>query len=401
MSPHLLYLTHRIPFPPNKGDKIRSYHLLQHLRQNYTVHIGSFIDDPADWQYESDIKALSDEYCLRPLSPRLGKLRSLSGFLSGEALSLPYYRDKTLQAWVNEIIAKYDILDMVIFSSAMAQYVESYSQARRIMDFVDIDSDKWQQYALTKKWPYHQIYRREGKRLFDYECHIARQFTASFFVSSQEAELFQRLAPDTAKKIDYFNNGVDASHFSPEHAYPNPYLPGESALVFTGAMDYWPNVDAADWFAREIFPLILQQHRSARFYIVGSNPVQTVRQLARLPGVIVTGKVDDVRPYLAHARFAVAPLRIARGVQNKVLEAVSMAKSVVATPQAIAGVSATIQAHCAVGAQSRDFAAQAIALLGSPPSPNLAGRQAIVEQYDWQRNLLRINTHLTGTSHEQ
>lgn len=401
MSPHLLYLTHRIPFPPNKGDKIRSYHLLQHLRQKYTVHVGSFIDDPADWQYESEIKALSDEYCLRPLSPRLGKLRSLTGFVSGEALSLPYYRDKTLQAWVNEIIAKYDILDMVVFSSAMAQYIESYNQARRIMDFVDIDSDKWQQYALTKKWPYNRVYRREGKRLLDYECHIAQQFTASFFVSSQEAELFQQLAPDSAGKIDYYNNGVNASYFSPEHAYPNPYSHEESALVFTGAMDYWPNVDAVDWFAREIFPLILQQHARARFYIVGSNPARTVQQLARLPGVIVTGKVADVRSYLAHARLAVAPLRIARGVQNKVLEAVSMAKSVVATPQAIAGVSATIQGHCAVGADAGGFAARVIALLDCPPSPSLAGRQAIVEQYDWQRNLARINTYLTGAPHEQ
>ena len=398
MSPHLLFLTHRIPFPPNKGDKIRSYHLLQHLRQNYTVHVGSFIDDQADWQYESEIKALSDEYCLRPLPSRVGKLRSLSGFLSGEALSLPYYRDTVLQTWVNATIAKHDIHNMVVFSSAMAQYIEPFTQARRVMDFVDIDSDKWLQYALTKKWPYNWVYRREGKRLLDYERHVARQFTASFFVSPHEAELFQQLAPESADKIHYFNNGVDAVYFSPDHPYPNPYSPDEQGVVFTGAMDYWPNVDAVVWFARDIFPLIRQQHPCARFYIVGSNPTLPVQQLAQQSGVVVTGKVDDVRPWLAHARLAVVPLRIARGVQNKVLEAVAMAKTVVATPQAIAGVTGAIRAHCAIDEQPAGFAARVIAQLNNPPSPNFAGRQAILEQYNWQRNLARIDAYLTGGS---
>ncbi len=398
MSPHLLYLTHRIPFPPNKGDKIRSYHLLQHLRQNYTVHVGSFVDDKEDWQYESEIKALSGEYCLRPLPPRRAKLRSLSGFLSGEALSLPYYRDTILQTWVNATIVKHDIDKMVVFSSAMAQYIEPFTQARRVMDFVDVDSDKWQQYALTKKWPYNWVYQREGKRLLDYERHVAQRFTASFFVSPHEAKLFQQLAPESVSKIHYFNNGVDAIFFSPDHPYPNPYSPDEQGLVFTGAMDYWPNVDAVTWFARDIFPLIQQQHPQTRFYIVGSNPSLAVQQLAQLSGVVVTGKVADVRPYLAHACLAVVPLRIARGVQNKVLEALAMAKSVVATPQAIAGVTASIQANCAIAEQAAEFAALISTQLTNPPAQNLSGRQVILEQYNWQRNLAQIDACLTGSS---
>ncbi len=395
MPPHLLYLTHRIPYPPNKGDKIRSYHLLQYLRKNYTVHVGSFIDDPADWRYESEIRALSGEYCLRPLSSRSGKLRSLSGFLTGEALSLPYYRDPALQSWVNTTVAKYDIRNMVVFSSAMAQYIEPYNEAKRVMDFVDIDSDKWQQYALTKKWPYNSVYRREGRRLLDYERAIARCFTASFFVSPHEAELFRQLAPESAGKVHYFNNGVDAEYFSPDHLYSNPYSSGEQVVVFTGAMDYWPNIDAVSWFARDIFPLILRQHPRARFYIVGSNPAQAVQQLAQLPGIALTGKVDDVRPYLAHASLAVVPLRIARGVQNKVLEAVAMAKSVVATPQALAGVTSAIQACCTVGEQAAEFAARVTELLHRSLPPNLAGRDAILKQYDWQRNLAQIDACLT------
>ncbi len=394
MSQKLLYLVHRIPYPPNKGDKIRSYHLLKHLAQRYDIHLGAFVDDENDWQYEDEVKRLCKECCLVPMNPKAAKLASLSGLFEGEALTLPYYRNRALKSWVDRMLSETKMDRIVVFSSAMAQYVEK-SDALRIMDFVDVDSDKWIQYADAKPWPLSWLYRREGRLLLDFERKIAESFDASFFVSSHEAALFRSLAPESRNRIHHFNNGVDAEYFSPDRDYANPYREGEEALVFTGAMDYWPNIDAVKWFAREVFPLIRQEKPHARFYIVGSNPAKPVIDLKELAGIAVTGRVNDVRPYLAHARLAVAPLRIARGVQNKVLEALSMAKHVVATQHAMEGIEAA--AACHIANDAGEFAARILQNLDSGPNP--AGRDAILVHYDWEKNLAVIDSCLEDTAH--
>lgn len=397
MPQKLLYLVHRIPYPPNKGDKIRSYHLLRHLAAGYEVYLGAFVDDENDWQYEDEVGQLCKECCLLPMNPKAAKLASLSGLFNGEALTLPYYRNKTLQSWVDRMLNESKIDRIVVFSSAMAQYVEK-SNALRIMDFVDVDSDKWTQYAKAKPWPLNWLYRREGRLLLDYERRIAQSFDASFFVSPHEAALFRQLAPKAKNRIHAFNNGVDAEYFSPERDYANPYAKDEEALVFTGAMDYWPNIDAVTWFAREIFPQILEKKPRVRFYIVGSNPAKPVMELGKIHGIKVTGRVDDVRPYLSHARVAVAPLRIARGVQNKVLEAMSMAKFVIATPQAMEGIEAGNETGCLTGRDVNEIAQLVLQRLAMPPSPNLAGRDAILAHYDWEKNLAGIDTCLEDTA---
>ncbi len=394
MSNNLLYLVHRIPYPPNKGDKIRSFHLLQHLRTRYNIYLGAFVDDENDWQYADEVRQLCKESCLVPMNPRISKLRSLSGLLSGEALTLTYYRNAQLQSWVDTLIKDHNIDRIVVFSSAMAQYVEHFEHAQRIMDFVDVDSDKWTQYAQAKRWPLNTLYRREGKLLLDYEKKIACEFDASFFVSHKEAALFRQLAPDSASRIHSFNNGVDAKYFSPDPIYSNPYGQDEAVLVFTGAMDYWPNIDAVEWFARDIFPQVLAKKSHACFYIVGSNPAKSVVRLGSLPGIHVTGSVDDVRPYLAHARLAVAPLRIARGVQNKVLEAMAMAKPVIATPQAMEGIATNMETGCFTGHSAQEITEQIIVQLNSILTPNQAGRDTILAHYDWKRNLAEIDDFL-------
>jgi sugar transferase (PEP-CTERM/EpsH1 system associated) len=395
MPEPLLFLPHRIPFPPNKGDKIRSFHLLQYLSSRYTVHLGTFVDDKADWQYADSVKKLCGECCLIPMNPRTSRLRSLTGLLTGEALTLPYYRNATLQAWVNATIQNYGIKKVVAFSSSMAQYVEHQSHAHRIMDFVDVDSDKWMQYAQTKRWPLSGIYRREGRLLLKYERQVAQDFNASFFVSAEEASLFKSMAPESKGRVHWFSNGVDAEYFSPHGAYPNPYPPDQQILVFTGAMDYWPNIDAVIWFAREIFPQILAKNPQVRFYIVGSNPAQPVLALAQMAGVLVTGRVADVRPYLAHAQLAVAPLRIARGIQNKVLEALAMAKTVVATPQAMEGLDAGLGAGCMIGSTPAEFVECIIPQVCSGPQANPSGREWVLQHYDWTQNLLKMEWQLS------
>lgn len=389
---HLLFLSHRIPYPPNKGDKIRSYHLLKHMCQHYHVHLGTFIDDEDDWQYVEKVKALCGETYFGRLNPSTARIGSLTGMLSGRPLTLDYYRDAGLKRWVAGVLQQHKVERFLVFSSAMAQFVPGQASGTRVIDFVDIDSDKWTQYADKKSWPMSMVYRREARKLLEYERRIAGEFDASLFVSPAEAAMFRSMAPEFAHKIGAFSNGVDTEYFSPEHALANPYAAGEVGIVFTGAMDYWPNVDAVEWFAKEVFPAVLKQHPAAVFYIVGSKPTAQVQALAALPGVRVTGRVEDVRPYIAHARMAVAPLRIARGIQNKVLEGMAMAQVVAVTPQALEGISATPGAELLLAEDAAALTATVNAQLARPnPTMGAAARDLVIAHYGWASNLASVD----------
>ncbi|GGC97158.1 TIGR03087 family PEP-CTERM/XrtA system glycosyltransferase [Undibacterium terreum] len=391
----LLLLVHRIPFPPNKGDKIRSYHLLKHLAQQYRVHLGTFIDDDNDWQYVDKVKELCADTHIARLDPRTAKIRSLGALLGNRPLSLDYYRNAGLQTWIDTTIRQHGIKRIVVFSSAMAQFVEHIDGARRVVDFVDVDSDKWLQYADKKIWPMSWLYRREGNQLLSYERRLARECDASLFVSEAEAALFRQLAPESSAKIDFFSNGVDTDYFTPELAHANPYTDGETAIAFTGAMDYWPNVDAVQWFADEVMPAILKQNPNAVFYIVGARPSDQVKELAKLPGVRVTGSVPDVRPYLAHAHVAVAPLRIARGIQNKVLEAMAMAKAVVVSAQALEGIAAAPGKELMLADDAQQFASQVLQLLAlRDTAMEQAARARVIAKFNWTANLSRVDALL-------
>jgi len=392
----LLYLVHRFPYPPNKGDKIRSYHLLKHLAKYYRVHLGTFIDDEKDHEYLDKVKSLCGETCIVDLHPRTARLRSLAGFLYGQPLTLPYYRNAELQAWVNDILENRSLKHILVFSSGMAQYVGGAGSAKRIIDFVDIDSDKWMQYSATTGWPLSWIYRRESKLLLEYERCVARDFDSATFVSEAEADLFKQLSPEAADNITYYNNGVDAEYFSPLHSYTDPYPPGSTVLVFVGAMDYWANIDAVNWFARAIFPAVRAYRPGIEFYIVGARPTAAVMSLAALPGVTVTGAVPDVRPYLAHAFAAVAPLRIARGIQNKVLEAMAMEQTVIASPQALEGIGAHPGEELFVAKDESEFADKIISLLKMPGREiGRAARIRVLDDYSWKKSMERVDALLS------
>jgi sugar transferase (PEP-CTERM/EpsH1 system associated) len=241
------------------------------------------------------------------------------------------------------------------------------------------------------------IYSREARRLLAFERAIASKFDASLFVSPQEAALFRQLAPESADRIGHVNNGVDHDYFSPERDYPNPLPNDRKAIVFTGAMDYWPNVDAVSWFAREVMPLLRARGLQVGFWIVGSKPTPEVRKLAD-SDITVTGRVEDVRPYLAHAALVVAPLRVARGVQNKVLEGMAMGKAVVATPEALEGIEAEPGREVAVASDPRGFALAVVAALGGRGADAMGARARarIVAAYGWAPNLARLDAALDG-----
>ncbi len=395
----LLFLAHRIPYPPNKGDKIRSFHLLRHLAKRHAIYLGAFVDDPDDWQHADALKPYCADIKLLPLHSRRGRLASLSGLLTGEALTLPYYRNAELKQWAHQLAEQNKVTRGVGFSSAMAQFMPRGLKTT-VMDMVDVDSEKWTQYASAQAWPLSWLYAREGEKLAAWEARVAQEFDATVLVSNEEAKLLQQRAPLARHKIGAFENGVDADYFSPERDYANPYAPSVSAIVFTGAMDYWPNIDAVTWFADRIFPAIRDKMPAAQFTVVGSRPTQAVLALARQPGVTVTGAVPDVRPYLAHAACCVAPLRIARGVQNKVLEAMAMARPVVASPQAAEGIRARAGQEFVLAADEAEFAAAVLAQMQSRNrAMGEAARARILTDYNWDRNLSVVDGLLEPAPH--
>jgi len=393
-KPPLLFLAHRIPYPPNKGDKIRSFNLLKALAKDYRIYLGAFVDDKQDWKYQRELDDYCEEVFLLELNSRR-KYVSLKGLLTGEALSLPYYRQSRMQHWVDQKIEDQQIGRVFVYSSAMAQYVqgEGYQHLHRVVDFVDVDSEKWREYSERRIWPMSWLYRREASELLGYDRELAVSFDASVFVSASEAALFKQLAPESEQRVGHINNGVDYHYFDPAETYPNPY-PQSPILAFTGAMDYWANVDAVSWFAQKVFPAIQKAIPDAQFYIVGARPSDAVFKLANKKGVNVTGSVEDIRPYIANADVIVAPMRIARGVQNKVLEAMAMERPVVVTGAAMEGIEKLPGQKICDDVDS--FLKYCLNLLqkGDTESTGVKGRQRVLKDFSWDQNLVKLETLL-------
>jgi sugar transferase (PEP-CTERM/EpsH1 system associated) len=398
MKPAFLFLCHRIPYPPNKGDKIRSFHLLKHLAESYRIFLGAFIDDPNDWNYTDKLHSWCEQTCLQKLEPQKAKLRSLKGFTNAQPLTLPYYYNSAMAQWVSSITSSEQIDHMLIYSSSMAQYIlnPKFSSKNRIIDFVDVDSDKWRQYAEKKSWPMNWLYRREASYLLDFEKEVAATLDASFFVSSQEAEHFKQLAPESASNIHYYSNGVDLERFNPEQEFETPFDGGEQQIVFTGAMDYWPNEDAVSWFAKKVFVAIRQDWPKARFSIVGSRPSEKVQNLNEIEGVNVTGSVDDVRPYIKYASVVVAPMHIARGIQNKVLEAMAMAKPVVVTTMGLEGINAQHRIDVLIADTAEAFIREIDELFKNATGPTIgaAARNRVCKDFSWDKTLQEFDRWL-------
>ncbi|WP_434340568.1 TIGR03087 family PEP-CTERM/XrtA system glycosyltransferase [Motilimonas cestriensis] len=384
----ILFLCHRVPYPPNKGDKIRSYHWLQYLKQRYQVLLGAFIDDPDDWQYQGIIAEDLADCCLVKRHPLWHKVASLRAMLDGRPLSLAYYQSQQMRAWVEQVIKECPGIKVLTFSSVMAQYVDDANQFR-VMDFVDIDSDKWLQYANQASGIMSWLYRREFNALARYEAQVASAFNLSLFVSKNEADDFQnRQSSSAQQEVNWVQNGVDIQYFDPAVVdVSSPFKQGEPVVVFTGAMDYWANVEGVVWFVQHVWPGVLAHQPEAKFYIVGSNPSKSILKLAQLPGIVVTGKVPDVRPYLKYARLVVAPLRISRGIQNKVLEALAMDKKVVGSSHAFTGIG--LMPCTYVADNEEEFLNHCIEHLDS--SGEVQARRWIEDNFSWQTSFARLD----------
>jgi sugar transferase (PEP-CTERM/EpsH1 system associated) len=391
----ILYLVHRMPYPPNKGDKVRSYHLLRHLAERHEVLLGTFIDDPDDVQHLATVQQWCTEVKAVRLHPRRARLASLGGLLRDEALTLAYYRDAGLDAWVRGLRDAGRIDAVVVFSSSMAQYAEGF-KVPVLVDFVDVDSAKWTDYAGAHRWPMSWLYRREGRQLLAYERQVAARVCQSFFVTDKEVGLFTGLAPECAAHVQAVGNGVDTEFFAPDPNRASPFSAEELPIVFTGAMDYWPNADAVTWFVQDMLPALRQRWPELRLSIVGRNPTAAVKALAG-DAVRVTGTVDDVRPWLQHAAVVVAPLRLARGIQNKVLEAMAMGRPVVAAATCVEAIDAQAGVHLASADTTDAYVHEISALLANPQLAATIGgaaRVRVEESYGWAAQLGPIDVYL-------
>ena len=391
----LLFLCHRIPYPPDKGDKIRAWPILRHLAASHRVHLGCFMDDPADAVHLPTLRTICADVLCVPLHPRRQKLRALAHLRPGRAMTLAYFRDARLEHWVDDLFVRRRVARVFAFSSGIAPYALRHPAPVRILDMVDIDSEKWLDYAAQRRWPARLLWAREGRTLLAFERHAAAAFDRTLFVSEDESLRFAALAPECLDRIGWIENGVDLERFSPMFRCASPFGVDASAIVFTGTMDYWPNASAVIWFAQEVMPALREMRPAAEFHVVGANPGREVRQLAGRPGVHVSGRVVDTRPYIAHASAVVAPLKLARGIQNKVLEAMAMGKPVVASPQAFEGIRAIPGRDLLVAESADETAAAVNALLdGKHPGLGRNARAVVEASYGWPAKLAQLDSLL-------
>jgi len=397
----LLFLAHRIPYPPDKGEKIRAWHMLEHLAKRWRVELGCLADDPADLQHIPFLRGVCAAVECHYTGTRFAiASRAVTRLRPGLPITLGWFHEPGLAAWVRAGLAERRWEAAFVYSSAMAPYVmgpvAERAKMRRVLDMVDIDSEKWRAYAAGSKPPMRLVWSREARTLLGLERRAARVFDASVFVSEAEARRFTELAPESAARVGWVDNGVDLARFDPGLAWPNPFHGTAPALVFTGTMGYRPNIEAVAWFAEAVMPL-LRGAGGPEFHIVGANPAPQVQALAKLPGVHVTGTVPDVRPYLAHAAAAVAPLKIARGIQNKVLEAMAMARPVIASPQAFEGIRAEPGRDLLLADTAEAMAARLTEVLaGGHRGIGAAAREAVKAGHDWDAALTRLDAALGG-----
>ncbi len=385
----ILFLAHRVPWPPNRGDKIRSHHFLQRLMDCAPVHVACFADDEAEKQIGWARKAelLSCEIVVRSKPKWRAGVEAL---VAGQPVSLASFESSRIRDYVADVIAKRTVDCIFVFSGQMAQFIPADFTGRVVMDFADVDSAKFESYAGKGAGPMAWINRREGRLLREFESEVAKRADHSLFVSEAEATLFRQRSGLSGDRVKAVGNGIDLEFYGSTEVQGADIENSGPLILFTGQMDYQPNIQAVQSFSNRVMPDILSRFPEARFAIVGRAPAAKVLQLAGKNGTVVIGAVDDIRCWIKAADVVVAPLRIARGIQNKVLEAMAMARPVVASACAAEGIQAISGDHFLV-ADSVDREASLVCdLLADLRKAKRLGAQAqmlIHSQYSWEKQL--------------
>jgi len=383
----ILFLSHRVPFPPDRGDKIRSHHLLKGLARLGRVHVGTFGETPQDMAQKGALRSIAKTHALVERTKSL-PFAGVEALLRRAPISVRAFDHIAMRRYVAKTLVNHRIDTIFVFSGQMGQYVPADFPGRVIVDLCDVDSAKFEAYAAAgqRRW----INAREGRLLAREEERLAQRAETTLLVSESEAALFRsRLVEPQQANVRALGNGIDAEFFDPAEIPLQPDLEeGEDPqLVFTGQMDYAPNVNAVEWMIENVMPALRRRYSRARFHIVGRAPTAVLKAKHGQDGVRVWGEVPDVRPYLKSADLVVAPLMIARGVQNKVLEAMAMARPVVLTPGAATGIAARDGEHFAVAAADpAAILARIESLLADPGRARLMGtsaRRFVLETMSW------------------
>lgn len=384
----ILYVCHRFPFPPNRGGKIRPFNMIKHLSRRHEVTVASLARSPEEAEAGKGIAPYCHAYLMETVSPAGAFARMVLGAPTPRPASMAYFRAPRLKRRIRAELARTQFDLIFVHCSSAAQYVAEVNGILRILDFGDMDSQKWLDYGRFHSFPASAVYWLEGRKLRRAEADLARAFDLCTCTTRAEFETFQSYGVDTP--ADWFPNGVDLDHFHPGN---EPYDPDE--IVFVGRMDYFPNQQGVLDFCTEVLPRIQARRPTARFTVVGANPSPAIRRLGERAGVTVTGTVPDVRPYVRRAALAVAPLKIARGTQNKILESLAMGVPVVASDLAARGIDAVPGEHLLTAATPEAFAARVLELLEDPSERRRlarAGRARVESHHTWAASMRKLDS---------
>ncbi len=386
----ILFLAHRIPYPPNKGDKIRSFNELRALAAcGHEIHLRAFADDLDDLEYQFELLRWCASVEVVPLRRWPARLGAGLALATGRSLSVGYYASRRMRKSVKQVIAEHELDAVFVYSSTMAQYVPQELNSRTVVDLVDIDSEKWRIYAGRIAPPRSWAYQLDWRRLRRYEYGIVSRFAYSVVSTEREASLLGELDEFTRRaRLRTITNGVDLEEFQ-----PGERTPATPRLVFVGAMDYFANVEGVRWFVEEVLPLVRAREPQTEFFIVGSKPTEEVLRLGRFEGVKVTGFVRDIQPYLESATVCVVPLRIARGVQNKLLEAMAAGRAIVATSEVAAGLRVAHDEELLIADAPHLFADAVLEIIRDPELRHRLGEDArlfVEREHDWAPLLQKL-----------
>jgi sugar transferase (PEP-CTERM/EpsH1 system associated) len=358
----ILFIAHRTPYPPNKGEKIRAFWELQVLAKRHEVDLFCFYDDAEDKEYAHQLNQYCRQYYLEKLSYFRSRARAVFALLLGQPFSTGFFYSRTMARQIKTALDLRSYDKIFVFSSSVAQYVEDSEGVPKVLDMVDVDSDKWEQYANRSRWPLAWLWRHEARSLAAYESFLVRQFSTSVVCTNAEAELLRSKAP--VGEIQVLENFLDVDQYDPQQIpLPEQIRSWQPYVIFSGSMDYFPNMDAAGYFYREIFPLIRRELPSTRFVIAGRNPHRSIAELGSDPAVQITGSVADMKPYICGAAAAIVPMRIARGVQNKILEALAGGIPVVSTAAAASALPKDLRSLLTIADTPQEFAAAVVKVL--------------------------------------
>jgi len=383
----VLFVCHRFPFPPKRGGKIRPFNIIRHLSQSAQVYVASLVRDDVEGAEAAGISEHCTEHFMARVRSAPQWARMIARLPTSEPSSFGYFQSSALQRRIDTWTTTHRFDLVFVHCSSVAHYVLGRPTGPKVLDFGDMDSQKWLEYADYKPWPWSMGYRLEGMKVERAERRLASRFDLCTATTRGELETLDAMG--TAKASDWFPNGVDATYFSPGHEPHDPKL-----ISFIGRMDYFPNQEGVRRFCSEVFPRIRQQEPESRFIVVGADPSPEIRALAELPGVEITGSVPDVRPFIRGSAAMVAPLKIARGTQNKILEAMAMGVPVVTSGAAAKGVDAVPGEHFLVADDAEATAAALLRLMRDPAERGRlaqAGRARMLENHSWDRSMGKLD----------